>query len=381
MAKEMVLMATGDIFLGLPEEYPALPQILPILKKRPDAFSWLEKVAPVLKKADFVLGHLEGPVCRSGQADEGKATAGSVVLRMPPEAVTALKKAGFQALALANNHSMDMGGEGIVQTVEYLEKSGVKFAGGGRDIDEARRPAIVEKGGVRVALLSYTSVFLPGSFPAGPGKPGLATVAVATSYQVPNNVRYSPGVPPRVVTTAERRDAEQVITDVRQAKAQADIVVVNWHWGATRYANSMAMGLALDESPFFVFNYQEDMGRAVIDAGADLVMGHHPARFQGMEVYKNRLICYAVPRLAFSFNEAVNFGPESAIIKACFDTEKKKISRFTLIPVKFAADGMEPYRVPIKEAADFIPLLEKASKKYGTAFKIDGEEIAVRKGK
>ena len=382
MAKELTLMAVGDIFIGTPDDYPRVHnpvfRIVPMTKERPDLFSWLEDVAPILQHGAFVMGNLEGPVCERAEVDGSKAGTGSAAFKMPPAAALALKRAGFSALGLANNHIMDFGQAGLLQTIENLDSVGISRAGGGRNIAEARRPAILERDGVRLAFLSYTSSFVPGTSPAGASKAGLATVTISTAYEPPSNIRYAPGAPPRIITTADRRDAEQMQEDVQKAKTQADLVVVSWHWGLTRYANAFGMGISIDEAPFFVLNYQEDMGRAAIDAGADLVMGHHPHRLQGMELYKGKLICYSLCNLVMSFAEGANFGPESVILKGYIDPERKQISRFTFVPIVLPEETMQPHRVPIGQAGNYVTHLTQLSQKYGTKFEIEGDEIAIR---
>ena len=376
MKKDLTLIATGDIFVGMPEDHPHIKNVVP-LPAKPDLFDWFGDLAPILQQGDFTFGNLEGPICSGGEPDIGKAGTGGAVFKMPPQSATIMKRAGIDALALANNHTMDLSAGGLIETIRHLEEAGVAYAGGGRDYLEAHRPAILQRDGIRVAFLSYTSTFIPGIHPAGPNKAGLSTVTVTSAYEIPGSIRYAPGVPPKIVTTADPREVDQMKSDVKKAKVNADLVVVSWHWGLTRYANAFGMGIALDEAPFFVLNYQEDMGRAAIDAGADLVMGHHPHRLQGMEIYKGKLICYSLCNLAISFGEGHNFGEESVIVKAYIDEQSKKIKRLTFIPIKLPSESMIPYRVPINQAKGYVELLTKLSTKYGTSFNIKGDEIVI----
>ncbi|MFC2066626.1 CapA family protein [Chloroflexota bacterium] len=378
MAKELIVMLAGDIFISTPEVYPEIGHSAPILTERADLYTWLEGVAPVLQQGDFTLGNLEGPICERG-VGTGSNIYGDVntELRMPPEVADILKRAGFSAVSVAGNITMNMGNEGIIHTVANLDRVGVGHAGGGRNIVEARKPAIMERDGVKLALLSYSSIFQPGIAPAGENKPGIATVAVSTAYHISPNILYNPGVPPRIITTPNPKDVEAMWEDVRQARAQADVVVVSWHWGATKYANSYAFGIPVEDAPFYVLGYQEEMGRAAIDAGADLIMGHHPHRLQGMELYKGKLICYGLCNLTMSFFEGPNFGVESVIVKGCIDAESKKLTRFTIIPLIIPSDTMEPHIVPVSEAGDVIAELAKQSKKYGTRFQVEKGEITI----
>ena len=376
MAKSMCVMAVGDIFLGGPGDYPRIHNVIPMPAKD-DLYGWMENIAPILQEGDFTFGNLEGPICVGGEADISKTGTGGAVFKMPPHAAEALKRGGFDGVALANNHLMDLGADGLLQTITNLDRVGIAWAGGGHDSHEAHRPAVLEKNGVKVAFLSYTSTFIPGTSPAGRGKPGMATVTINTAYEVPGSIRYAPGVPPRILTRAEPSDVETMREDVRAAKAVADIVVVSWHWGLTRYANAFGMGIRITEAPFHVVNYQEDMGRAAIDAGADLVMGHHPHRLQGLEMYKGALICYSLCNIAISFGEGPNFGEETVVVKGHIDPVKKRITKFTAIPVMLPNATMEPYRVPIRNAQPHVDLLTDLSNKYNTRFRIEGEEIAI----
>src|SRR3990170_7713168 len=95
---------------------------------------------------------------------------GSIHLRSAPRNIQALQSAGFNAMVLANNHNMDYGPEGLLQTIEILDKKNIAHAGGGRNLEEAHRPAILERNGTRVAILSYTSIFPPAGYAAEPDK-------------------------------------------------------------------------------------------------------------------------------------------------------------------------------------------------------------------
>jgi poly-gamma-glutamate synthesis protein (capsule biosynthesis protein) len=377
MARELVLMAVGDIFIGAPGEHAHIAHSAPLKRERANYFdSWLERVAPVLTQADCMMGNLEGPICEGGEVDISKAGTGGAVFRMPVEVAGALKRAGVNLVSLANNQTMNLGAQGIRETMAHLKAAGIAWAGAGNDLAEAHAPAITERDGVRIATLAYTSTFSPGTAPAGEHKPGLSTVEITTAYQVPGNIRYAPGVPPKILTTPNARDVERMVEDVKRAKQSADIVVVNWHWGLTRYANAYAMGIELDTAPFYVLDYQEDMGRAAVDAGADLVVGHHPHRLQGMQIYQGKLICYSLCNLVMSFDEGVNFGPESVILKGVIDPRAKRIGRLSLIPIYLPSNTMEPSPVP-EQAEDYAALMTRISRKYGTRFHAVAGEVAI----
>jgi hypothetical protein len=381
MQKSLSVMMVGDIFISLPEVYPTQAHIVPMLKPGKDLYSWLEKVAPVLQQGDFTLGNLEGPVCDLKKALIKSGVSSSKLLPdhmvMPPEIAEVLKRAGFSALSTAGSVTMIKGSDSMLETLAHLDKAGLAHSGSGNNILEAHQPVILEREGVKLALLSYGSIFEPESFPARENKPGIATVGVTTAYQIPPNINNMPGVMPRVITIPNAKDVELMLDDVKRARSLADIVVVSWHWGVTRYANSCATGIALEDSPSFVLNYQEDMGRAAIDAGADIIMGHHPHRLLGMEIYKGKLICYSLGNLVMSFGERDNFGPESAIVKANIDIKTRKIKSFSLVPLMVPAETMEPHVAKSPERELVIRELARLSRKYGTQFRAKGDEVVI----
>ena len=123
--------------------------------------------------------------------------------------------------------------------------------------------------------------------------------------------------------------------------------------------------------------YQEDTGCAAIDAGADLVMGHHAHRLQGMQFHKGKLICHSLCNLAMSFGEGHNFGEESVILKAVIDARSKSIKRLSFVPIVLPGDTMEPRRVPAAQAQRHVELMTTLSRKYGTRFTLEGGEVAI----
>ena len=207
--------------------------------------------AGILGQADIVIGNLEAPIAVAGDEFTGKKFR----FRLSPKAAPALKNAGFTHLTLANNHILDFGEEGLRQTLDSLEKQGIAFSGAGADLAAARKVLITEVKGVRIALLSYSLVY-PEEFFAGNGRAGTA-----------------PGYTP--LFTA----------DILEAKKAADYVIVSFHWG----------GEGLDTPK----PYQKAAGHKAIDAGADIVIGHHPHVLQGVEFYRHGVIFYSLGNFAF----------------------------------------------------------------------------------
>ncbi|MBI4190608.1 MAG: CapA family protein [Betaproteobacteria bacterium] len=241
--------------------------------------------APTLKKADILFGQLEAvfterPIPQCNQTWPGLSTH--------PKNVSALTSVGFDVLSFASNHLLDCGEPGLLDTIDLLRKNQITVIGAGKNLDEARKPAIFERNGTKVAFLAYCSV-LPLGYEARraggglPEKPGAAPMRVSTSY---THESWQPGTPPRIITLANKEDLEAMKDDIAKAKSLADVVVVSQHWGIHYLPGLIAM-------------YQKEVAYAAIDAGADLLLGHHPHLLKGIEIYKGKVIFYSIGNFAF----------------------------------------------------------------------------------
>jgi poly-gamma-glutamate capsule biosynthesis protein CapA/YwtB (metallophosphatase superfamily) len=217
-----------------------------------DGKGFFDDVAKALE-ADLVMGNLEQPLT----GDTGTSKCGSpprancFAFRAPPAYAAHLKDAGFQLLNMANNHGKDYGPTGFANTREALEKQGLKHTGAEGEI------TVAEVKGVKVAVIGFAS------------------------YEGLNNLN-------------DIRAAEAI---VEEATEQADLVVVQVHMGAE---GSDKVHVRRGNEMFFGENRGDPMtfSHAVIDAGADLVVGHGPHVLRGMQFYKNRLIAYSLGNFA-----------------------------------------------------------------------------------
>ncbi len=238
----ITLAAVGDIFLG--------SWLEGTIKQEGPEYPW-KGTEKILKGADIAFCNLESPLSTKKKIFQQKTWT----LKAHPDMVKSLAAGGFKVATLANNHMMDFGAEALKETMEVLDKEGIKHAGAGMNLEAARVPAIMEIKGKKVAFLAYGRIY-PLSFYAGLKKAGIA-----------------PG------------NTEQVEFDVKKAKETAQYVVVSFHWGAEMMKTPK--------------DYQKALAHATIDAGADLVIGHHPHVLQGVEVYKGKVIAYSLGNFAF----------------------------------------------------------------------------------
>ncbi|HET6534183.1 MAG TPA: CapA family protein [Actinoplanes sp.] len=242
VAESITLSATGDIIMG------SAPNRLPARGGE----GFFDSVREGLQ-SDLVMGNLEQPL--TGDTGTSKcgspARANCFAFRAPPSYAEHLKDAGFDLLNTANNHSKDFGVQGYRNTVETLEAAGLAHTGAKDQI------TVVEVDGVKVAVLGFSS------------------------YEGANRLT----------------DLEQARQVVEKAAGQADLVVVQVHMGAE---GSDKTRVKPGTETFFGENRGDPMtfSRTVIDAGADVVIGHGPHVLRGMEFYRGRLIAYSLGNFA-----------------------------------------------------------------------------------
>jgi len=252
----------------------------------------LAPTASVLSKADIGFCQLENPFSEKKLARTGTSgypldkdrepSSWDDQLPCSPADAAALVNAGFKVCSFASNRCFRMGQEGFLNTLDVLREKNLHVIGAGRDISEARRPALLNVKNTKIAFLGYNSIVAPGS-EAQVDKPGCAPVRVSTTYE---QVDWQPGTPPRIITVAHEQDLAAMIEDIRTAKQQADLVLVSFHWGVHLI-------------PAVIATYQYEVGHAAIDAGADLILGHHPHILKGIEVYKGKPIFFSIGNFAF----------------------------------------------------------------------------------
>ena len=217
-------------------------------------------VAAILNSADIRIGNLECVVAAGGEAEPGKP----YTFRAHPRTLVPLKQ-HRDAVTLANNHSGDFGPSAFGEMLSLLEQHGIGYVGGGATLAQAHRPLVIERHGLRIALLGYNE-FLPRSSEADYDQPGVA-------WSEDEQVQYD-------ITAARDHD-------------HADRVIPVMHWGWEHETTA---------SP-----RQRQLARLMIDAGADAVVGGHPHVIQDTEQYRDRPIIYSLGNFIFNgFSETIN---------------------------------------------------------------------------
>ncbi|MBI4331724.1 MAG: CapA family protein [Chloroflexi bacterium] len=241
--------------------------------------SLFAKVHQRIKEADITFCQLEANLSTRGCLQYRNHT--TWYGRAHPENVKSLIFGGFNVVSHASNHCFDYGPDSLLETIDVLRSNNIQVTGVGKDIAEARKPAILERKGIKVGFLAYNSM-LPVEFEAREGKPGCAPIRVSTYYESQD---FGAGMPPRIITIPLEDDVRAMEGDIRNLRNQADIVIVSMHWGLHHIPGLLAM-------------YQPIVGHRAIDAGADLIVGHHAHLIKGIEIYKGRVIFYSLGNFA-----------------------------------------------------------------------------------
>ena len=366
------------------EESLTLVAVGDVIIVRKDYQSIFTKCSPIFREADIAFFNCETPFAESGTP--GMAQHGAVP--HDPAGLPALTDAGFNVCTLANNHTGDWGTDPVIECRERLEAMGIAVCGAGRNIDEARKPAILERKGTKVAFLGYLSTG-PDGYMAEKEKPGAAVVRAHTLYE---SQEYQPGTPPRILTWPHKLDLQAMIEDITKAKEQADIVVVTDHWG-------------LHNAPAVIPDYEFEVGHAAIDAGADLVLGTHPHILKGIEVYKGKAIIHSLANFVIelavvdrgeanprtvrlkSWKElnARIYRPRhpdqrKSLIAKC-EISGKQIRKVSYLPVMLDEDWSmpEPLRRSDPRAQELYQYMIDITREVGldTEFRWDGDEVVV----
>ena len=249
-----------------------------VMPDRDEPETIFELSSQSLQKYDIRFGQLEIVLSERGSP----CSASRVPRRTHPRNVRALKAANFDVLSFAGNHTLDWGPEAMFDTIDICNREGIKVVGAGADINEARKPVILERKGTRVAFLGYNSI-LPAGFWADIGKPGCAPLRVRTLYEMIEPDQ--PGCPPRILTYPHKGDMDAMLEDIGKAKSEADVVVLSLHWGLHFTQAKLA-------------TYQQEVAYAAIDRGADIIIGTHAHILKGFEVYKGKVIFYSLGNFA-----------------------------------------------------------------------------------
>ena len=335
-----------------------------------------------LAQADLRFGQVERVYSERGAL---QVHSGGGHSRCKPALASVLTDCGFDVVSVASNHAMDWGPDALLDTIDLLRDKGMQVVGAGRNLEEARAPAIVERNGIKVAFLAFCSILHEG-YPAGAGKPGVAPLRAHTYYQA---VEYQAGVPPRVVTVPYEEDLQAMVAAIAAAKRSADVVVLSMHWG-------------IHFIPRMIADYQTVAAKAAFAAGTDLILGHHAHVPKAVGVIAGKVCFYSLSNFIMSSSErsredaerferryGVTLDPRYPRLPYGADAKRSLIAKAVLSPagverVSFLPVLIDPQLRPEVLRAgdarfdDALAYMRWASDGFGSELRAEGDEIRVR---
>jgi len=299
-AEEVSVVACGDIMLGR--------YIGKDLAQKGYSYPYT-KVKDIISSADIAFANLECPISLKGEPEDKE-----YCFRADPKVIKGLNYAGFDVLSLANNHTMDYGKIALQDTIDLLTKNGILSVGAGKNLEQARKPAIIKTKGMKIAFLAYDCTY-PATCNAKKDRPGAC-----------------PG------------KVEIIQEDISRIRKKVDIVIVSFHWGVEYQAKPAKTQIKL--------------AHQTIDAGADLIIGHHPHVLQGIEFYKERPILYSLGN--FIFDQTFGNTRKGIVINCVF--KDKKLHSIIFIPIIRTYATYYPQIAREKEREEIISHFLEVSK-------------------
>jgi hypothetical protein len=292
----------------------------------------LKRLAPTFHAADLVFVNCEGAL-----SDHGRQVG---LNKTPEKFAKTMKASGISIVNLANNHTFDAEERGFLDTLRALSSAGIAHVGGGHDLGEARKPVIVERNGIKLGFLGYTQFNNMGeSAFAADGRPGIAPM-----------------------------DPFLIKEDIRRLRPQVDYVLVAIHWATSRSSN--------------ISPENRKFAHDLIDAGADVILGHHPPHPKGIEVYHGKIILYAPSNVLRGHTSmSVDDG-----YLARFTIGKKSVEKVEVLPIagKGQPEGrtgqpydpklFQPFLMEGSSARQLLEGIRSRSAALDTAMQIDGDK-------
>ncbi len=272
-----------------------------------------ENVLSQLLAADIFMVNQEFPFGVTGEPMEDK----QYTFRVPPNYVSLVKELGIDVVTLANNHMLDFGRSPLTETLETLDQAGILWVGAGQNLEEASALKTISVKGKTVGFLGASRVIPVGSWNAGASQSGLFTT-------------YDPTL---------------LVQKIQESRESCDFLVVYVHWGV--------------EYEPLPEEYQRELARAYIDAGADAVIGSHPHVLQGVEYYQGKPVLYSLGNFIFS-----NGNYETMLAELTFQGEDCQVR---LIPCVSRQNQMDF----LENTAEFYRQIEGIS--FGVT--IDGQGL------
>ena len=313
-----------------------------------------------LRAADVVFSNLECCLC---PPPPNHSLDREGFFADPTVAAEALRSGGIAAVGIANN--VNYGESAITASIATLDQVGIAHAGAGANRAAARAPAILERGGLRFGFMQRSSVYWPTNHEAGDTSAGIAVIRGHTAYQVPMHggrpPANRPGLPPQIITWADRQYLKWFAGDIAAVRAAADIVVASCHWGVGRE----------------VLQYMTEIAHAAIDAGADIVVGHGPHFSLAVEVYRGRPIFYGLGSFSFHTGHAGQRHGDWLGMMVKLICEEARIDRVAFQFVRHDENNRTLLRAPGDERPALDQIVRESAA-FDAELVAEGEQVAVK---
>lgn len=315
----MKFLFVGDVMLGR--------LVNEILQEKPPAYPWGDTL-PVFQDVDIRICNLECVI--SDRGSPWTATPKVFHFRSDARNIETLKIAGIDVVSLANNHALDYGYSAMLDMLKILDDAGIHHAGAGVNFNEASRPALLEKGGIKIGFIAFTD-----------NEPDWeSTTEMPGVFYVPINVHDN--------------RAKGLFEIIRHTKKEVDFLIVSTHWGPNWGYRPQP-----EHIPF---------GRCMIDAGADVIFGHSCHVFQGIEIYKGRPIIYSAGDFIDDYAvDKIERNDQSFIFT--LETRDSQIYRLRLYPT--IIDDFQARLAPQSEAKEISGKMQKLCAEFKTLARYD----------
>lgn len=274
-----------------------------------------EELQSEMQNADITMVNEEFPFSNRGTQAQDK----QFTFRVDPGYVKILQEMGIDVVTVANNHALDYGTDALSDTFQTLDNAGIAYVGAGDNLERASQPYVIKAGGKTFGFLAASRVIPEVSWNIDNRQPGMLC-----TY-----------------------DSAELCNAIQKAKETCDYVVVYVHWGIER-----------ENTPQ---DYQRQLGKAYIDAGADMVIGAHPHVLQGIEYYNGKPIVYSLGN--YIFNQEIN---STVLLKTTITPENE--TTLQLIPAY--ASGAKTQKMQGEDGAQLYQFMEEIS--YGVSISKDG---------
>jgi poly-gamma-glutamate synthesis protein (capsule biosynthesis protein) len=320
------LLFGGDVMLG---------RLVGEAMLREGADYPLGAVAGLLRGADLTIANLECAVCEPAERWHGAPKA--YYFRAPPAAGQALVDAGVKLVSLANNHILDYGVPGLLDTLHLLDAHGIAHAGAGRDLDAALQPAIVERCGLRIGMAAFCDH--QDDFAAGADRPGMAWL--------------------------DLRDEAGAVDAFARALAPlraagCDWTVLSLHWGPN---------LVWRPAP-----HLQSLAHAALDLGWRIVFGHSAHVFQGVELYRGGVILYAAGDLVDDYRVEPGFRNDHQLLFELW-LRDGRLERMLLHPLFIQGCRVAP--ADAAQRAWIVKQMTMLCRELGTKLGVEGERLVI----